>query len=97
MVSPSLDVQGRQVHSKALVSPLEQMIGQLVRHDVVKVLARLACESNEESVKASRSVNKLGVEELIGKWDGAHSPSLNGSFLDQAETIGCQDRFLTSY
>ena len=84
MVSPSLDVQGRQVHSKALVSPLEQMIGQLVRHDVVKVLARLAGKSNKESVKASRSVNKLGVEELIGKWDCANSSPLDGSFLDQA-------------
>ena len=60
------------------------MVGQLVRHDVVKVLAWLTGKPDEESVKASRSVDKLGVEELVGEWDSAYSPPLDGSFLDQA-------------
>ena len=84
MVPPPLDVQGCQVHSKALVPSLEEVVGQLVRHDVVKVLAGLTCKPDEESIEASRSVDKLGVEKLVGEWDGAYSPPLDGSFLHQA-------------
>ena len=84
MVPATLDVQGCQVHSKALVSSLEQMVGQLVRHDVVEVLAWLTGKPNKESVKASRSVDKLRIEELVGERDSANSPPLDGSFFDQA-------------
>ena len=65
VVSPALDVQGSQIHPKALVPALEEMVGQLVGHDVVKVLAGLAGQAHQESVEASRSVDKLGVEKLL--------------------------------
>ena len=84
VVTPALDVQGSQVHPKALVPALEEMVGQLVGHDVVKVLAGLTGEPHEESIEASRSVDKLGVEKLVGEWDGAYSSPLDGSFLHQA-------------
>ena len=96
MVPPTLDVQGCQVHSKALVS-LEEMVGQLVRHDVVEVLAWLTGKPDEESVKASRSVDELGVEELVGEWDRAYSPSLDGSFLDQAAKYRMSGWMLTTW
>ena len=84
VVSPALDVQGSQVHPKALVAPLEEMVGQLVGHDVVKVLAGLAGQAHQESVEASRSVDKLGVEELLRKWHGSYSSSLDRGLLYKA-------------
>ena len=84
VVSPALDVQGSQVHAKALVPALEEMVGQLVGHDVVKVLAGLAGQAHQESVEASRSVDKLGVEELLRKWHSSYSPSLDRGLLYKA-------------
>ena len=84
VVSPALDVQGSQVHPKALVAALEEMVGQLVGHDVVKVLAGLAGQAHQESVKASGSVDKLGVEELLRKWHSSYSPSLDRGLLYKA-------------
>ena len=84
VVSPALDVQGSQVHPKALVPALEEMVGQLVGHDVVKVLAGLAGQAHQESVEASRSVDKLGVEKLLRKWNGSYSPSLDRGLLYKA-------------
>ena len=73
------------------------MVGQLVRHDVVEVLAWLTGKPDEESVKASRSVDELGVEELVGEWDRAYSPSLDGSFLDQAAKYRMSGWMLTTW
>ena len=84
VVSPALDVQGSQVHPKALVAPLEEVVGQLVGHDVVKVLAGLAGQAHQVSVEASRSVDKLGVEELLREWNGSYSPSLDRGLLYKA-------------
>ena len=84
VVPSTLDVQCCQVHSKAFVSSLEQVIGQLVGHDVVKMLARLTSKPHQESVEATRSVNQLWVEKLLGKWDRAYSSPLDGGFLNKA-------------
>ena len=84
VVPTSLDVQGDQVHPEAVVLGLEEMVGQLVGHDVVKVLAGLAGKAHQESVEASRSVDKLGVEELLRKWHSSYSPSLDRGLLYKA-------------
>ena len=56
----------------------------MVRHDVVEVLAGLTGKPDKESVEASRSVDKLGVEELLRKWHSSYSPSLDRGLLYKA-------------
>ena len=41
MISASLDVEGHEVHAEALVLGLEQVVGHLLREDVVESLSWL--------------------------------------------------------
>ena len=63
VVPPSLDVQGNQVHPKAVVLRLEEVVGQLLAEDVVELLPGLGGKTNQEAVKGSRAVHQLRVEE----------------------------------
>ena len=63
VVPTSLDVQGDQVHSEAVVLGLEEMVGQLLAEDVVELLPGLGGQTDQEAVKSSRAVHQLRVEE----------------------------------
>ena len=69
VVPTSLDVQGDQVHPEAVVLGLEEVVGQLLTEDVVKLLSRLSGKTHEEAVKGSRDVHQLRVEESGREWD----------------------------
>ncbi len=55
VVTPSLQVKRHQVHAEAGVLALEQMVRQLLRHDVVELLPRLGGEAHQELVQSARS------------------------------------------
>ena len=69
MISSSLDVQGDQVHAEALVLGLEEMVGQLLREDVVKLLSGLSSQTHQEPVQVSRGIDQLRVKESIPQWN----------------------------
>ena len=68
MVATSLDIQGNQVHPKAVVLGLEEVVGQLLTEDVVKLLSWLGRKADEETVEGSRNVHQLRVEEGGREW-----------------------------
>ena len=57
VVSATLDIQGRKVHTKAVVLGLEEVVGQLVGHDIVKPLPWLGGQTHQEAIKASGYVH----------------------------------------
>ena len=69
MVSASLDIQGNQVKTKAGILGLEEMVGQLLREDVVKLLSGLSGQTNQEPVQVSRGIDQLRVKESIPQWN----------------------------
>ena len=57
VVPPPLDVERHQVHAEALVLGLEQMVGDLLREDVVEPLPGLGGEPHQEHVQVARGVD----------------------------------------
>ena len=51
MVAAALKVKRHEVHAEAGVLALEEMVGQLLCHDVVKLLAGLRGQANQEFVQ----------------------------------------------
>ncbi len=51
MIASSLKVEGDEVHAEAGVLALEEMVGQLLGHDVVELLAGLRGEADQEFVQ----------------------------------------------
>ena len=69
MISSSLYVQSHQVHPEAMVLGLEEMVGHLLRENVVELLPGLSGQTDQELVQLSRGVDQLGVEEGLGQWN----------------------------
>ena len=65
MVSASLNVERHQIKTEAGVLGLEEMVGHLLSHDVVVLLAGLAGQAHQELVQLARAVDQLGVEESV--------------------------------
>ena len=85
VVSPPLDVESHQVHPEALVPALEEVVGHLLRHDVVVILTRLGGQSHQELVKLARGVHQLGVEESLRQRNSGLELPLVLDFLHQTE------------
>ena len=86
VVSPSLDVEGHEVHAEALVLALEEVVGDLFREDVVELLSWLGGESDQELVELPRGVDQLGVEKSVGQWDHAGLLTLVVNLLYETAT-----------
>ena len=86
VISPSLDVEGHEVHAEALVLALEEVVGDLFREDVVELLSWLGGESDQELVELPRGVDQLGVEKSVGQWDHAGLLTLVVNLLYETAT-----------
>ena len=69
VVSPALQVQTDEVHPEALVLGLEQVVGHLLRDDVVVLLAGLRGQTHQELVQLAGTVHNLRIKEGVGQWD----------------------------
>ena len=87
MISSSLDVQGDQVHAEALVLGLEEMVGQLLREDVVKLLSGLSSQTHQEPVQVSRGIDQLRVKESIPQWNSWNLSPLKLNLVKKTESI----------
>lgn len=65
VIATALNVERDQIHAEGLVRLLEQMVGELLRNVVVKVLHGLRGQSDEELVQVARSVDDLRAEEVV--------------------------------
>ena len=85
VISPSLNVQSYQVKPEALVLALEEMVGHLLREDVVELLPGLGGQTHQELIQLSRGVDQLGVEEGVGQWNHAGLLTLVVNLLYETE------------
>jgi len=53
VVATTLDVEGHQVHAEAGVLGLEEVVGQFLRHDVVKLLPGLRGQAHQELIQSA--------------------------------------------
>ena len=88
MISASLEIEGNKVHTKAGVLGLEQMVGHLLREDVVEFLPGLGSEPHQELVQLARSVDQTGVKESVGERNHPSCLALVVNLLDNAEMFG---------
>ncbi len=65
MIASSLKVEGDEVHAEAGVLALEEMVGQLLGHDVVELLTGLRGEADEELVQRTRPLIKDDVKSRL--------------------------------
>ena len=85
MVSPSLDVEGHQVHPEALVLALEEVVGYLLSEDVVVFLSGLSGKSHKKSVEMSGHVDQFWVEESITERQNGQQSSLRLNLINKTE------------
>ena len=84
VVSSSLDVESHEVHTEALVLGLEEMVGDLLREDVVVLLSGLSGETDQEPVQVSGNIDQLWVEESLSERDHGHQPSLGLNLIHKS-------------
>jgi hypothetical protein len=65
VIASSLKVEGDEVHAEAGVLALEEMVGQLLGHDVVELLTGLRGEANQELVQRARPLKKDDVKSRL--------------------------------
>ena len=94
MISPSLYVESHQVHPEALVLALEEMVGHLLREDVVELLPGLGGQTHQELIQLSRGVDQLGVEEGVGQWNHPGLLTLVVNLLYETERDNAMKRLL---
>ena len=64
---------------------LEEVVGELLTDNIVKLLPGLGSQAHQELVQLPRHVHQLGVEEGGGERDAGRLPPLQLSLLHQTE------------
>ena len=85
MISSSLYVQSHQVHPEAMVLGLEEMVGHLLRENVVVSLSWLSGQTDQEPVKMPGNIDKLRVEETFSKRHHCQQSSLCLSLINKTD------------
>ena len=85
VVSSSLEVKSHQVHSKAGILGLEQMVGDLLGEEVVKLLPGLSGQTHEDLVQGAWLVDQGGVEEHVGQGDSVDLLAVVVDLLNKVE------------
>ena len=83
VVSSSLDIERHKIQSKVLVLWLEEVVGDLVRQDIIKLLTWLGGKPDEELVQVAGGVEQLRVQELLVQGQNLHSLSCEGDIFHQ--------------
>ena len=88
IILTSLEIEGDKVESKAAILGLEQVVGHLLREDVVELLPGLGGQTHQELVQLARGVDQAGVEESVGERNHPSFLALVVNLLDNAEMCG---------
>ncbi len=65
VITSSLKVEGDEVHAEAGVLALEEMVGQLLGHDVVELLTGLRGQANQKLVQRTRPLKNDDVKSRL--------------------------------
>ena len=87
MIPAPLDVEGHKVEPEAAILGLEQMVGHLLREDVVEFLPGLGSEPHQELVQLAGRVDQAGVKESVGERNHPSCLALVVNLLDNAENV----------
>ena len=77
VIATALNVESHQVHTERFAGLLEQVVGQVFRNVVIKVLNGLSGQTDEEFVQIARSVDHLRLEEMVAEDDVVFFLALN--------------------